>query len=151
MLEWDKFGGGNIMVCNFFLPSGHLLHRNGKYTTFWIHCRYHWQQDILGNNFCSKIMYAHSDMTRNFLLQNGIYALDRPVMPQDLSPIEHVWDELARHVKKGQCQTQNPQVLERAFFKEWQNIPLTTTRIICQSTERCLRAVINANGLHTRY
>ena len=37
-------------------------------------------------------------MTQNFLQANGINVMDWPAMSADMSPIEHVWDELGRRV-----------------------------------------------------
>ena len=34
----------------------------------------------------------------NFLAQNGINVLDWPALSPNMSPIEHVWDELKRRV-----------------------------------------------------
>lgn len=57
-----------------------------------------------------------------------------------IDPIEHIWDELGRHVHKRQLQ--NLQELGTALLEEWQNIFHRTI---------CLRAAINANDGHTRY
>ena len=97
-------------------------------------------------------MHAHTArLTQNFLQTNAINVIDWPPMSPDLNPIEHLWDELGRRVSSRQPQPQNPQKLRTALLEEWQNIPQRTIRNVCQSMTSRLRAVITANGGHTRY
>ena len=54
------------------------------------HPGYHFQQDNAR---------AHSAfLTQNFLQANGIHVLVLPDLSADLSPIEHLWDELGRRI-----------------------------------------------------
>jgi hypothetical protein len=41
----------------------------------------------------------------------------------DLSPIEHLWDELGRRVRHSQNPPETQQELHYAFVHEWNNIP----------------------------
>jgi len=49
-----------------------------------------------------------------------------PAVSQVVSPIEHIWDELARRVRNYLVQPQNLQKLEAALLYKWDNIPMQT-------------------------
>jgi hypothetical protein len=75
-----------------------------------------------------------SRVALNVLNDNHIRILPWPALSPDLSPIEHLWDEL-----------------QRALTDEWNIIPQAYfMRLIGSMRRRCL-AVINARGGHTRY
>jgi transposase len=46
-----------------------------------------------------------------------------PALSPDLSPIEHIWDELGRRVRHHQHPPETPQELSDALVHEWNNIP----------------------------
>lgn len=89
--------------------------------------------------------------TMQFLNQNGINVLDWPSFSPDLSPIEHLWDELGRTVRKRNPPPQNVQQLRQALIAEWNNLPQQKVLTLIQSMRRRIQACINANGGHTKY
>jgi hypothetical protein len=88
---------------------------------------------------------------QDFLNQNHIRVLPWPALSPDLSPIEHVWDELGRRV----CHRQNPpetlQELHDALVHECNNIPQAFIQRLIGSMRRKCEAVVAARGGHTRY
>ena len=60
-------------------------------------------------------------VTMNVLAQNGINVLDWPALSPDMSPIEHVMDELKCRVYPRPPQTLRE--LHQTVIQEWNNIP----------------------------
>jgi transposase len=90
-------------------------------------------------------------LTTAFLRQQDINTLPWPAFSPDLSPIEHVWDQLGRAVRQGHLQSQTRQQLEAALQAEWRNIPqVCIQRLICSMPRRC-RACVAGGGEHIRY
>jgi len=87
----------------------------------------------------------------NFLENNHIRVLPWPAMSPDLSPIEHLWDELGRRVRNSQNPPETLAQLRTALLREWNNIPQDFIRRLIDSMRRRCQAVINARGGHTRY
>ena len=89
-------------------------------------------------------------LTRQHLQQHNITIMNWLLRSPDLSPIEYIWDELKRNVRKNQ----NPQSLRelrQAVQREWNNLPeQTVQRYVNSMRNRCL-AVVWANGGHTPY
>ena len=59
-----------------------------------------------------------ANVTSQFLAPNNVNVLDWPANSSDLSPIEHIWDELGRWVRKdGNIHTINNQA--RELQRDW--------------------------------
>ena len=86
-----------------------------------------------------------SRVAMNFLHDNHIPTLPWPALSSDLNPIEHLWDELGRRVRRRVNPPESIDQFQRALTDEWNNIPLAFGM-----RRRCL-AVINARVGHTRY
>ena len=90
-------------------------------------------------------------VTQQFLQRNGIPLLPHPARSPDLNPIEHFWDEIGRQLQGRQHMPQTVQELQDAIQEIWRTIPRHRTNNLVASMYRRCRAVINANGGHTRY
>ena len=88
---------------------------------------------------------------QDFLNQNHIRVLPRPALSTDLSPIEHLWDELGRRVRHRQNPPDTLQDLCDAPVHEWNNIPQAFIQRLIGSMRRRCEAVVAARGGHTRY
>ena len=88
---------------------------------------------------------------QDFLANNNIVPLDWPPYSPDLSPIEHLWDELDRRVRRRRNTPNTLRQLQTALLEEWENIPMKKINALVNSMQRRIRAVINARGGHTRY
>ena len=89
-------------------------------------------------------------MTRicnQFLAQNNINVLPWP----DLSPIEHLWDELDKRVHRHPQQPESMDQLRTALLEDWNNIPQARIQRLIASMRHRLTAVIQTRGGHTLY
>ncbi|XP_071102302.1 uncharacterized protein [Haliotis cracherodii] len=74
-----------------------------------------------------------------------------PARSSDLSPIEHLWDQLGRRIRKRQQPPLKWDALAIALQEEWRRIPNQDVRRLVYSVRRCVRACIVAGGGHVRY
>ena len=85
----------------------------------------------------------------NWLNRNGLEQLHWPSFSSDLNPIEHLWDEVERQLKKKQPKSQNE--LKESLIEVWHGIELTTLKKLVDSVPNRLNEVIRIKGYPTRY
>ena len=90
-------------------------------------------------------------LTMNFLEQEDIDVLPWCARSPDLSPIEHLWDELGRRVSRRDNQPINRETLIAALQEEWNNVPQATIANLIGSMRRRCTACQQARGGHTGY
>ena len=73
------------------------------------------------------------------------------IISPDLSPIEHLWEELGRRVRHRQNPPETLQELPDALVHEWNNILQAFIQRLIGSRRRRCEAVVSAKGGHTRY
>jgi hypothetical protein len=73
-----------------------------------------------------------------------------PAYSPDMSPMEHVWDALYRHVQRVPVPA-NTHPLCPAIEEEKDNIPQSTINSMMNFIWRRCVALLEANGGHTRY
>ena len=88
---------------------------------------------------------------QDFLANNNIAPLAWPLYSPDLTPIEHMWNELDRRVRKRRNPPATLAQLRNALIDEWNNIPMRTVNALVNSIQRRIRAATAARGGHTRY
>ena len=64
----------------------------------------------------------------------------------DLTPIEHMWDELDRRVRKRGNPPATLAQLRNVLIDEWNNIPMRTVNALVNSIQRRIRAATAARG-----
>ena len=109
-----------------------------------------WNKKPMGQG--SSVLDSQAMLQRSVFGRNQVLRVicGWPARSPDLSPIEHLWDHLGRHVRERH-DVNNICDLERAWQAERVRIPLQVIRkLICSIRRRCL-AVLAANGGHTRY
>ena len=74
-----------------------------------------------------------------------------PAYSPDMSPIEHIWDALDRHVRQRVPVPANIQQLRIAIQEERDKIPQATINSLINSMGRRCVSLHEANGGHTRY
>lgn len=159
VVERDRFGGGSVMVWGgishgvkspLVVVQGNLTAVRYRDEILRPHVVPLFQQNYL--------IYQHDNarphvarICRDFLANNNIHPLDWPPYSPDLSPIEHLWDELDRRVRRRQPLPATLPQLRAALLEEWANIPMRSINSLMNSMPRRIRAVERANGGHTRY
>ena len=86
-----------------------------------------------------------------FLQAEQVPVLPWPAYSPDMSPIEHLWDVMDRHVRQRVPIPGNVRELRTALGEEWDNIPQATINNLMGSMRRRLTALRDAHGGHTRY
>ena len=76
--------------------------------------------------------------------------MEWPANSPDLNPIEHLWDELGRAVRRRVTDQTTLADLRELLVEEWDVIPQQRVRTLVNSMRRC-QAVINTFGGYTRY
>lgn len=90
-----------------------------------------------------------SKIVREWLLYNVPKQLHAPPQSPDLNPIEHLWDELERRIRKYPISGRNQ--LKQRLQQEWNNIGSDITQKLLESMPRRINAVIKAKGQSTKY
>src|SRR5262249_34894918 len=75
---------------------------------------------------------------------NGLSNLPWPAQSPDLNPIEHLWDELERRVRKRPHSMSNVQCLKEALVEEWRKIPSSVCNKLVESMVNRVKAVMDA-------
>lgn len=159
--EIDRFGGGSVMVWGGICHNGRteLKIIDGNLNAV------KYRDEILdgivhpfirqhGYNHVFQHDNARCHVARicvDYLEQNHLRVLPWPALSPDLSPIEHLWDELDRRVRMRQNQPETLRDLSRALVEEWNNMPVDRINTLIGSMRRRCEAVVVANGGHTRY
>ncbi len=73
-----------------------------------------------------------------------------PAISPDMNPIEHIWDELGRRVRKRYV-LNTVDELANALVREWNNLPNALIQTYVNSMRRRIGCLITANGGHNRY
>ena len=131
--ESDRFGGGSVMIWAGICHDGHTQLKIVQGTLNAVK----YIDDILDPIVLPFLQQENFDhffqndnarcrmarVCQDFLNQNHICVLPWPALSPDLSPIEHLWDELGRHVHHHQNPPETLQELHDALVHEWNNIP----------------------------
>ena len=92
-----------------------------------------------------------AQIVTDFKLANGIRTLNWPAISPDMNPIEHVWDEIKRRVYRAAQVPTTLRQLEVSVRQQWDNFPQEFLDYLIGSMNRRVRALLEANGGHTRY
>lgn len=160
LIRTVKYGGGSVMVwgCMSTAGVGNLVFIEGKMD------RYAYLNILRGNLKQSAENLGHQQswifqqdndpkhtalVVREWLLYNTPKQLHSPPQSPDLNPIEHLWDELERRVRKLSCSTKEE--LKSALLQAWRNIPSEVLKNLVHSMPNRIRACIDAKGGPTKY
>lgn len=161
VIQRDRFGGGSVMVWGGICGGRktRLLVINGNLNAQ----RYinevlvpevipFLRQNGPNLNFQQDNARPHvARVVNDFLNQNNVDRLPWPALSPNLSPIEHLWDELSRRIHNGNQQINTVAQLRQALVREWNNLPNALVQRYVNSMRRRIQACIQANGGFTRY
>ena len=94
-------------------------------------------------------MTNRATIVANWLNRNGVERLHWPSFSPDFNPIERLWDEVERRLKKKQPKSQNE--LKGSLVEIWHGIGLPTLKKLVDSVPNRLNEVIQTKGYPTKY
>ncbi|CAF3909144.1 unnamed protein product [Rotaria magnacalcarata] len=122
-------------------------------------------RDILDNNLFQSVkklklgkdwIFQHDNdpkhragVVTNWLDQKQVERLKWPSYSPDINPIEHLWDEVERRMKK--VHPKNEKELKEALLRVWNNIEVPVLKKLVDSVPNQLHEVIKMKGYPTRY
>ena len=86
-----------------------------------------------------------------FLEDQGVERMDWPANTPDLNPIEHLWDQLKRAVRRRVDQQTALAMLQPILQEEWAAIPQNCIKNLVQTMRKRCNEVIRRNGGRTSY
>jgi len=89
--------------------------------------------------------------TLSWMSENDISQLPWPPQSPDLNPIENIWDELERRVRKCVPLPKNETELFDFLQNEWSNIDQSVYCNLVESMPRRVKAVKKSKGYSTKY
>ena len=159
VLQRDRFGGGSLLVWGSIAYNfkSELVFIDGSLTAL------KYRDNVLVPHVIPAIrqraLTFQQDNARphvahictDLLTENDIDVMDWPPYSPDLSPIEHLWDELDRRVRRRRNVPQTLGQMRQALQEEWNNIPLAKINKLIDSMTSRVRSAIAVRGGHTRY
>ena len=155
-----KHGDGNINCWACFSSSdvGSLIFIDGNMTG-------ELYREILESNLLKSVeklgmshdwIFQHDNdpkhrvaIVASWLNRNGVEQLRWPSFSLDLNPIEHLWDDVERQLKKKWPKSQNE--LKESLIEVWHGIELSTLKKLVDLILSRLNEVIRTQGYPTRY
>ena len=155
-----KYGGGNVKCWGCFSATGvgNLVFIDGNMTG-------EMYRDILDKNLLESVkkLKMNDDwifqqdndpkhkaaIVTNWLNRNQVERLNWPSFSPDMNPIEHLWDEVERRLKKKQ--PKNKTELQKCLIEVWEEIEVSVLKKLVDSVPNRLNEVIRVKGYPTRY
>ena len=163
VLQRDRFGGGGSVMVWGGIAYGYrtlLVVIEGNLNA------QKYREDILGPHVVP-LLQAHNVITTlqqdnatshvarvniQFLQNHNVdFIEDWLSKSPDLNPIEHLWDNLDRRVRRRPNPPNSVNDLRAALLEEWNNIPQADINRLVLSMRRRCQAVSIARGGQTRY
>ena len=163
MVPSIKHGGGGLMMWGCFSGKGlgPLIKINGKMNhRDYIQILESHLLPFINNNYNGRGYLFQDDNApvhtaknvKKWIETKKVKILENwPSQSPDLNPIEHLWSELERRIRKRPNPAKNVRELECALHEEWNQIPNNTLINLIESMPRRVEACIKNNGWPTKY
>ena len=92
-----------------------------------------------------------SRLVKDYLETVEYEVLDWPSQSPDLNPIEHLWADLKRRLRKFSIPPKNKDEIWERIESLWEETPIETCQKLINSMPNRCAAVIKAKGLWTKY
>ncbi|GES94561.1 IS630 family transposase [Rhizophagus clarus] len=121
-----KFGGGSIFVWGCFTSSGvgYLQDNDPKHT---------------------------ATRTKQWFEDNEIEVLSWPPQSPDLNPIEHLWNDIDRHLRALDIEIRGKDMLLEQISNVWNETALEACSKLIETMPERINDVIKAKGGYTRW
>ena len=90
-------------------------------------------------------------ITRNWKIKSNINVLPWPAQSPDLNPIENLWNELKRKLKKNEIKAKNKKESFNLLKDEWYKTNPRIINNLIESMPCRINAVLKSKGNQTRY
>ena len=92
-----------------------------------------------------------SKRASKWLDDNNIEVMTWPAQSPDINPLEHLWVDLKKSLRKYSTPPKGVHELWDRVVVEWNKIPPETCQNLIESMPRRIQAVIKAKGGYTKY
>lgn len=92
-----------------------------------------------------------SAVVQRWLRENNVPVLDWPSQSPDLNPIEHLWNEVDRQLRKLPTKISSKEVLWECIEEVWNNIDPEFLKKLVETMPERVNDVIRAKGGYTRW
>ena len=156
-------GGGSLMVWGYITSKGvghlHQIHGNLNAPKYCVIL----EDSLLGTlhdhslSPCSILLQHDNDtkhrsrLAKAWFDEHHVLLLPWPSSSPDLNIIEHVWEELNRHLRHRPRLPRNLSELWVALQEEWYALDIEFIRTLYDSIPDRIAAVKRVHGLYTRY
>ena len=159
--EFDRFGGGSVMIWGGITARNRtdLLVIDGNLTG------QRYRDEVLRPLVVPFLMQHGPGITlqhdnarphvarivQQYLMQQHVNVLPWPARSPDMSPIEHLWDEMDRRLRRLDNPPATLQELRQRLRQIWNDIPQQFLAHLIRSMRRRCVACIMARGSDTRH
>lgn len=158
-----KFGWGSIMVWGCFTSSG-----VGNICRIYGHMDGNLYRQILDEDLTETIerhemdkediIFQHDNdpkhtarLTKQWFEDNEVEVLDWPAQSPDLNPIEHLWNEMDRRLRRLDTPVKTQDQLWDAIQKIWVELGVDVCKKLVDTMPTRINDVIKANGGYTKW
>ena len=89
--------------------------------------------------------------TKADLRERGIEVIEWPPYSPDLNSIERVWFIIKHNLQEDYPERMTPTQLKEAVQKTWDDLEFPSLSDLLNTMPARIQAVIDANGMHTKY
>jgi len=90
-------------------------------------------------------------ITKKWLEDNNVVVLKWPSQSLDLNPIEHIWGEVERRLRKADIFIKNKDILWEQLQQTWNNIEVNVCTKLIETMPRHINDVLKQKGGYTKW